>query len=336
MPTVRLTDTDIEFECATSDTLTRAGLRAGIALPYECNTGACGTCKMELISGQIESLRPDAPGLTDRDRAKRRVLGCQAQPRSDCVIKTRIDPAAAVVFPPRPTRATLVSTRDITHDIREFSFELPYRKPFLPGQYALLRLPGVPTVRAYSMSNIDREPLWQFQIKRVPSGLATSVLFDQLTAEVEVVIDGPYGNAYLRFDAPRDIVCIAGGSGIAPIVSVARGVAEAASLASRHLFVFYGGRRPADICGEDLLSALPPLAGRFSYIPVISCPEDEESCAWTGLTGFVHEVVGDTLRRPLSEFEYYFAGPPVMTLAVQRMLLEARVPTNQMHFDQFD
>ena len=335
MPSVRLTDTDIAFECATSDTITRAGLRAGIALPYECNTGACGTCRMELISGQIESLRPDAPALTDRDRAKRRVLGCQAQPRSDCVIKTRIDPAAAVVRPPRETRATLVSTRDITHDIREFSFELPDRKPFLPGQYALLHVPGVPTVRAYSMSNIDREPLWQFQIKRVPSGVATTVLFDHLAVGAEVVIDGPYGNAYLRIDVPRDIVCIAGGSGIAPIISIARGVADTAALASCKLFVFYGGRHPADICGEVILGALPPLVGRFTYIPVISCPETEESHGWTGLTGFVHEVVGGTLDPPLSEFEYYFAGPPAMTLAVQRMLLNAKVPASQMHFDQF-
>ena len=335
MPTIRLVDTDVAFECATSDTITRAGLRAGIALPYECNTGACGTCKMELVSGEIESLRPDAPALTDRDRAKRRVLGCQAQPRSDCAIKTRIDPATGVVRPPSTTRAALVRTRDITHDIREFSFALPTRKPFLPGQYALLHLPGVSTVRAYSMSNIDGEPVWEFQIKRVPSGLATSILFDRLALGAGVVIDGPYGNAYLRIDVARDLVAIAGGSGIAPIMSIARGMADAAALASRHLQVFYGGRRPADLCGQDLLGALPALAGRFTYIPVISCPEDRESRGWTGLTGFVHEAVGATLPQPLAQFEYYFAGPPAMTLAVQRMLFDAKVPAGQIHFDQF-
>jgi toluene monooxygenase electron transfer component len=335
MPTIRLVDTDVVFECATGDTITRAGLRAGLALPYECNTGACGTCKMELVSGDIESLRPDAPALTDRDRAKRRVLGCQAQPRSDCTVKTRIDPAAAVVRPPSTTRATLARMRDLTHDIREFSFELPTRKPFLPGQYALLQLPGVPTVRAYSMSNIDGEPRWEFQIKRVPSGLATSILFERLSRGAEIVIDGPYGNAYLRIAVARDIVAIAGGSGIAPIISIARGTADAAALASRHLHVFYGGRRPADICGVDLLDALPGLAGRFTYTPVISCPEDAESRGWTGLTGFVHEAAGARLPQPLAQFEYYCAGPPAMTLAVQRMLLEAKVPAGQVHFDQF-
>jgi toluene monooxygenase electron transfer component len=335
MPIIRLKDTDIAFECATGDTITRAGLRAGIALPYECNTGACGTCRMELVWGEIESLRPDAPALTDRDRAKHRVLGCQAQPRSDCVIKARIDPALPVVHRPGATQARLLHTRDLTHDIREFAFELPARKPFLPGQYALLHLPGMPTVRAYSMSNIDDRPVWEFQIKRVPSGRGTSILFDRLVPEAEIVIDGPYGNAYLRPDAPRDIVGIAGGSGLAPIVSIARGMDNAAALANRHLHVFYGGRRPVDICGEDLLAALPALAGRFTYTPVISCPEDEQSSGWTGLTGFVHEAVGRTLPGALPDFEYYFAGPPAMTLAVQRMLLEANVPHAQLHFDQF-
>ncbi|HYU80720.1 MAG TPA: 2Fe-2S iron-sulfur cluster binding domain-containing protein, partial [Vicinamibacterales bacterium] len=83
MCTIRLGGTDVAFLCASIDTITRAGLRAGIPMPYECNTGSCGTCKMELVSGEIDSMRPDAPGLADRDRAKRRILGCQARPTRD-------------------------------------------------------------------------------------------------------------------------------------------------------------------------------------------------------------------------------------------------------------
>ena len=61
------------FSCAADDTILRAGLRAGLGFPYECNSGACGTCKVELLEGKIHSLRPDAPGLGERDRAKNRV-----------------------------------------------------------------------------------------------------------------------------------------------------------------------------------------------------------------------------------------------------------------------
>lgn len=333
--TITLADSMTAFPCAAGDTITRAALRAGIAVPYECNTGACGSCKMELLSGEIESLRPDSTALSDRDRSKGRVLGCQAQPRTDCVIKVRVDPAAQALPRPAEQAATLLSTQDLTHDIREFDFALAAPSGFLPGQYALLRLPGVPTVRAYSMSNIAGGRLWQFQVKRVPGGQGTGVLFDRLTVGDEITLDGPFGHAYLRADAPRDIVCIAGGSGIAPMLSIARGLAECAPLAGRHLHFFYGGRTPADICGEDVLRTLPPLQGRFTYLPVVSSMNTTAPTAWSGPTGLVHDAVADTLGAGLAAFEFYFAGPPPMTLAVQRMLVQAKVPMSQAHFDQF-
>lgn len=335
MFTIRLAGTDTEFGCAPDDTITRAALRAGLPLPYECNTGACGTCKMALLSGDIVSLRPDATVLTDRDRAKQRILGCQAQPRSDCAINVRLDPAPGCVPHPAERIGALAATADLTHDIREFSFELPEPTPFLPGQYALLRLPGVPTQRAYSMSNTAGSTRWEFQVKRVPGGQATGVLFDALAIGAEVAIDGPYGHAYLRPDAPRDVVCIAGGSGLAPTLSIARAVADTPSLRDRHLQFFYGGREPADICGEDRLQALPGLANRYTYIPVISWPDTDASRGWVGRTGLVHEAVAQVLGDTMPRYEYYFAGPPAMTQAVQRTLMQARVPMTQLHFDQF-
>jgi toluene monooxygenase electron transfer component len=343
MFTIRIADSDTAFSCAATDTIARAGLRADLPMPYECNTGSCGTCKAELVSGAIDSLRPDAPGLADRDRARHRILACQARPTTDCVIKVRLDHTRPWVPRPARVRNSLVATRDVTHDIREFSFDCPAVRLFLPGQYAMIHLPGVDAPRPYSMSNIAGGSSWEFQIKRVPGGQATTVLFDRLTLGSTVEIDGPYGHAYLRPDAPRDVVCIAGGSGIAPAVSIARGIAASASLADRHLYFFYGGRGPADICGEDILRARPSLRGRYTYIPVISEPMDGargklggcDPAAWSGYTGLVHEAVADRLGATLPAYEFYFAGPPAMTLAVQRLLIGAKVPMMQMHFDQF-
>ncbi len=332
---IRVAGTGIAFPCAASDTITRAALRAGVPLLYECNTGSCGSCKVELVSGGIDSLRPDSPALTERDRGKHRILGCQARPTSDCAIEARVDPAAALVAAPRPIEATLTGFRDLTHDLREFDFGLRLAAPFDPGQYALLHLPGVAVGRAYSMSNTAGRACWQFQIKRVPGGVATGVLFDRLQVGDRVVIDGPYGHAYLRTDAPRDVVCIAGGSGLAPVLSIARGVAEAPALHGRHVHFFYGGRTPQDICGEDLLAEVPGLRGRHTYIPVVSAPELIPAGAWRGHTGFVHEAAARVLGHDLSGYEYYFAGPPPMALAVQQLLMQAKVPHVQMHFDRF-
>ena len=202
-----------EYGCAEDDTLLRAGLRAGLGMPYECNAGSCGTCKVELIAGHCATLRPDAPGLSDRDRAKNRILACQARPEGDCTIKVRLRPENVPVHRPARFRARLESVRDLTHDMREFRFRAGEGAPrFLPGQYALFYLPGLAAPRTYSMSNVDDgSGTWEFIVRRVAGGVGTHALFDSVPVGGEVELDGPYGLAYLRKDSPRDIIAIGGG-----------------------------------------------------------------------------------------------------------------------------
>jgi toluene monooxygenase electron transfer component len=328
------------YPCAADDTLLRAGLRAGLGLPYECNSGSCGTCKVELVAGGIESLRPDAPGLVERDRAKNRVLACQAQPRGDCAIKVRLRPENVPAIRPRRFRARLESTREVTHDIREFTFAAPDAAGFLPGQYALFYLPGLAVPRTYSMSNADEgRGRWQFIVRRVPGGTGTATLFDKVPVGAEVAVDGPYGLAYLRPESPRDIVCIGGGSGLAPMLSIARGAVREPALDGRRIHVFYGARTLADLCGEAELRELPGYAERLFFHPVLS--QSEEAQGWNGPKGFVHEVARSFVEGEAGaaerwkDYEYYFAGPPPMAEAVQRMLIEKRVPYPQVHFDSF-
>jgi toluene monooxygenase electron transfer component len=314
----------------------RAALRAGVGLPYECNVGACGTCKIELVGGEVASNWPGAPGLSERDIGRKRVLGCQSRPLGDCVVKARVMPQYAAAGVPRRFQATLAATRELTHDLREFSFTLETPLAFLPGQYALLYLPGVDGPRAYSMSNIAQgQPTWDFQIKRTPGGAATGALFDNLVPGATITIDGPYGLAYLRTDSPRDIVCIAGGSGLAPVMSIARGVAANPAMAGIKVHLFYGGRGARDICGEDMLQALPGYGERIFFHPIVSMPESSDPGYWSGKVGFVHELALATIGSALPEHEIYFAGPPAMAQAVQRMLFDQKVPPAQVHYDAF-
>lgn len=322
------------YGCAADDTLLRAGLRAGLGFPYECNSGSCGTCKVELLSGEIASLRPDAPGLAERDRAKNRVLACQAQPRGDCAIKVRLRPENVPAIRPQRFRARLESTRDLTHDIREFTFRAVDGPRFLAGQYALFYLPGLAVPRTYSMSNVDdASGRWQFIVRRVPGGTGTATLFDKVPVGAEVAVDGPYGLAYLRSESPRDIVCIGGGSGLAPMLSIARGAVREPRLVGRRIHVFYGARTLADLCGEAELSDLPGYGERLFFHPVLSQAEDAQG--WSGAKGFVHDEARQFAEGRWNDFEYYFAGPPPMAEAVQRMLIEKRVPYLQVHFDSF-
>ncbi|HJV24536.1 MAG TPA: 2Fe-2S iron-sulfur cluster-binding protein [Aromatoleum sp.] len=323
------------FAQAPGDSILRAALRAGVGLTYECNSGGCGGCKFELIEGEIETLWPDAPGLSERDKKRGRHLACQCRAVGD--IRISASSSAEYVPPllPRRQAARLASARDVTHDIREFRFVAEEGADFRPGQYAMLDLPGVSGSRAYSMANTpnDRRE-WHFQIRHVPLGQGTQTLFDRLEVGDEIGLDGPYGVAYLRTDSPRDIVCIAGGSGLAPMVSIVRGASEGGLLNERRLHFFYGARSPRDVCGEDFLRPLPGFGERIRYIPVVSLPDEDGE--WCGATGYVHDQLEQVLGGPLAGYEFYFAGPPPMTQALQELLMVGhKVPFGQIHFDRF-
>ncbi len=329
---IRLAGGDVEFDCAADDTLLRAAQRAGLGFPYECNVGSCGNCKFELVEGEVASVWPQAPGLSDKDRQRKRHLGCQSRPLGDCVVKLRTMDRYQPPHRPQRAPAVLHSVRALTHDISEFRFQVDAPFAFEPGQYALAWLPGVQGPRAYSMSNVaDGSGTCHFQVRSVNGGVGSTALFE-LQPGARIEIDGPYGMAWLRRDAPRDILCLAGGSGLAPMVSIARGAMAEPQLAGRQLHFIYGGRTAADICGQDLLQALPGYGTRLHYSAFVSNAADDNSAYPVAL---VHEAALQLHGKHLRDLEVYFAGPAAMANAVQAMLLAAGVAPEQQHFDQF-
>ena len=331
--TIRIAGSDTSFTAQDDDNLLRAGLRAGIGLPYECNAGGCGSCKFELVSGEVEELWADAPGLSAKDRTRGRRLACQCRALSDCEIKIR--PAKTYLTPTPPARfeAEYIGHRSVTPDIREFRFRGPAPANFLPGQYALLAVPGAGQLRAYSMSNLPNEVGdWDFMIRKVPGGRASTLLFDALQPGRRVALDGPLGLAHWREDAERDTVCIAGGSGLAPIVSIAN-AASAPGTASRPIWLFYGGRGPADMPVFDEWLHQP---ANVLVHAAVSASELADAAAWGGERGFVHELVQRTLDGDLAAHRYYLAGPPTMIETIVKMLmLDHKVPAAQIHYDRF-
>lgn len=333
MAKIAVAGTGETFEVATDDTILRAALRSGLGMPYSCNSGSCGNCRFELVDGAVEHVRADPPAWTDRDRKRNRWLGCQSRALSDCAIKVRLDPSYESAF--RPVRMTgrLAGVTELTHDMREFAFALSGPDGFRPGQYALLTLPGVEGPRAYSMCNLPGEAVWRFQIKRATGGAATGVLFETLRDGDPVDIDGPYGTAYLREDRDRDLLLIAGGSGLSPMISIARAAATSAALAERRIDFLYACRTPRDVCGDSMLRELSGYGDRLSYRAAIS--EADAAVGWEGPTGLAHEAVAALHGERITDVEIYFAGPAAMAAALQKQLHDMGVDRDRMHFDEF-
>jgi len=334
---INIDNSGASFECEEGDTLMRAALRAGIAFPYECNVGQCGSCRFEVVDGSVNSLWEEAPALTPRDRRKNMKLGCQSQPGSDCSIKVRIDKNCSPMHQPSKMKAQLVGIRDVTHDMREFTFKTDQPAIFTSGQYALMHLNGVDGVRAYSMCNLPNdEGEWQFLVKRVPDGAGTGYLFEYLKCGEFITMDGPYGLAYFREEFAKDIVCVAGGSGLSPLVSITRAASNNPNFVNRKIHFFYGGRGPADICGDEYLRLLPGFGDKITFHSSISLAELDPLGMWVGPVGFIHEYVESILGNKLNDYEYYLAGPPPMLQATLQMLaIKNKVDLESIHFDRF-
>ncbi|TCK25637.1 2Fe-2S iron-sulfur cluster-binding protein [Pseudonocardia endophytica] len=333
---VSVDGTGVEFSCVEGDTILRAALRAGVALGYECNSGSCGSCRYELLDGEVTDRRPDAPGLSPRDRRKGRRLACQNEPRSDCRIKATVPES---VTAHRPTRqvATLKEVHPLTHDMSEFVFETDQHASFAPGQYAMLRLPDGDVERAYSMSNVGNcHRTWKFVVKRVPGGAATSLLFDKVESGSTVELDGPFGHAYLREGNDRNIVLVGGGSGLGAMVSIILGVAALPDAGAWTANLFIGGRTEKDL---HVPQAVELAARRLGRLRIHRAVSDDVPGA-TGddgpHRGFLHDVVVDQLGDSLADATYYAAGPPVMTDALARALvLEGGLDADRLFYDRF-
>ena len=215
------------FEAERGDSIMQAALRSGIGFPYGCSSGSCCSCKYELISGEVIDTKIGFNALSVRDRKKNLHLGCQSFPKGPAQIRVRTERQYIPKYKPEKCNVVLVERKTITHDMSELTFKSDGHAKFLSGQYILLSVPGKKETRAYSMSNIsNKDGQWQFYVKKVKDGKLSNFLTNLLSLGGEVSIDGPFGHAYVRTGSNRDVVCVAGGSGLGPMLSIVRRLAN--------------------------------------------------------------------------------------------------------------
>jgi ferredoxin-NADP reductase/ferredoxin len=317
--------------CGDGPTILAATLQAGLGFPYECASGGCGVCRYELLAGNVETLWDAAPGLSERDRRKgNRHLACQTRPLGDITLAALLADRYVPPVPVQSMLGTVLMLKPLTHDMAELCLRTAAPARFVPGQFMLLGdAPPHGVRRAYSMAGLpDDDGLWRFYVKRVSGGRFTNEVMDRLVEGASLAMEGPLGLANYRAQM-SDVLCIGGGSGLAPMVSVARAALADPDAGDVHLF--YGARTVNDIV-DPLPMGLPPPGGRFSFTMALSAEPGDQ---WSGPRGLIHEVAGAAIGDRISKCEIFVAGPPPMVEAVVRMLLGRGVHRDRIHFDSF-
>jgi NAD(P)H-flavin reductase/ferredoxin len=333
------------FESEPREKILDAGLRSGIALPYECGSGTCGTCRARLISGDIEDEWPEAPGSLKLKRDTGEFLMCQCVALGDCVLDV---PAKVALMPEdacRPGHLTGIVREwtPLTHDVVRIDLDLDRPLHFEAGQFVLMGVDGIGGRRAYSMVNYDRPASrLRFVVKKKPGGRVSEWLFGSRISGTTVTLFGPLGGATFTPDLAKHLLCVAGGSGIAGLMSIlARACAESHFERYRG-DVFFGVRTTKDLFFLGELSAFKARFPDALEITLALSDEDVPEALrarhpeFAFDTGLVHEVASRHMTGKFNGVRAYVAGPPPMVDGSIRMLLkEARLAPSDIRYDKF-
>lgn len=304
-----------------------------IFIPSACGgRGSCGLCKVKVLSGAGQYLPTELPWISEEEKKEHIRLSCQVKVKNDLEIVIPEE-----LFRVKQFDAKIASIRDLTHDIKEINIELiePKEIEYTAGQFIQLQIPEYelteePVYRAYSMSSCPSDKTKvQLEIRLVPNGIATTYVHKYLKEGDRISFNGPYGEFYLR-DTERDIVCIAGGSGMAPIKSIIMDMAEKGI--NRKVNYFFGARTTKDLFLLDEMKELEKRLPNFKFIPALSAPTREDN--WKGETGLITDVV-DRYLTTGENVEAYLCGSPGMIDACVKVLTANGVPEDLIYYDKF-
>jgi len=316
------------------ETVLEAALRHGVAFPNKCRAGACGSCKCRLVEGKVKELTDSSYTLSAEELQAGYILACQSRPRSDLTLEVP-GLAAGVSLPePRTLNGRIARLERVTDDILELEVELEEKLPYVAGQYAEISLPGmIDEPRSFSFANApgtDGQRRLHFHVRRVPDGELTGYLFEHARPGEPLKVAGPFGDFRLR-SGKRPILCVAGGTGLAPIKAMLD--QALAGRLERDVLLFYGTRRQLDLyCVEHLRNLAGFWQARFEFVPVLS--EEPHDSDWTGERGLVTEAL-ERRGEELTEHEAYLCGPPGMIDRAIEVLRARGVPEERIHFDKF-
>lgn len=309
------------------ETILEAALDKGLDYPFGCQSGACGSCKSVLLSGEIEMGDYQPFVLSDEERAQNLTLACQAYPKTDLEI-AYLDPDEPADHPVLELECTVATVDVATHDIRIVRLSLPGGAvDFTPGQFMALTFDGHPS-RDYSIASQPGDDMLEFHIRLVPGGAVSPFVLEQLERGDTVKVRGPLGVSYLRTKHRGPILALAGGSGLAPVKSI---VDRALALGMQQpIHLYFGVRDEPDLYLEEYFDGLAAAHDNFSFIPVLSDPSGPTDRR----TGFVHEAIKADFDT-LDGNKVYIAGPPIMVDACTHEAIALGVRQDDFHADPF-
>ena len=295
-----------------------------IPISYSCTAGRCGTCRCKVLQGEVLETGRESKITHPEDEGY--VLACMSVLTGNCVVEVP-EPDEVVIHPARIIKATVTAIEPLTHDIRRLRLKPAKPLEFSPGQYATLQFTP-DHIRPYSMANVDGSSELEFHVRLVEGGRVTGYIENQLKVGDAVRVSGPLGTAYLRRKHIGPMLCVAGGTGLAPVLSIVRGAL--ADGMDNPIHVYFGARSPRDIYGQEWLAQLQRNHPNLTVHVVVSAANDDPDVR----SGLVTDAFNSDWP-DLTGWRAYLCGAPPMVESAAMMVKKKGIAPEHVYADAF-
>ena len=315
-------------------TILDAALRQGIYIPHACGHGLCGTCKVQIIEGEVDHGVANPFALMDFERDEGKTLACCATLQGDVAIEADIDedPDARII-PVTDFNCTVSRIETMTPTIKAIWLKLDKPIDFQAGQYVQIALPGFEGDRPFSIANSPQDIAstgeLEINVRIIPGGPGTAYLHEKLKVGDKLHITGPYGRFFVRTSLNAPMIFMAGGSGLSSPRSMILDLL--ANGCKEQITLIYGQRNLAELYYDEEFKALAQQHANFTYVPALS----EDAAGFDGFKGFVHDAANDHFKGDFSGHKAYLCGPPPMIEACLGALMQGRLYERDIYAEKF-
>lgn len=341
MSTIRLAPSDKSVECQPGDTVLSALERQGFALDNNCRAGACGECKTKVLDGEVDQGVVLDMALSSDEREAGYRLMCMAKPLSaEVTIEFGSLDARPKLFAPKERVLCVVTdTRMRTERIREVRLRpVGDQLRYWPGQYVMVgdERNGHPP-RPYSIANAPRNDAeLVLLVSRAADGNTSTWLHDTVDVGQRLTIAGPYGTFIGDPGTDTPVLCLAAGSGLAPILALTEAALRRGF--SKPVTILFSASSEADVFDQGLVSWWTAKHRRFTFLVTytgeeIPAPIDVGASS-TQLRGRIPDVLG-TVTPDLSGHSVFIAGSPDFVRDCQVAAVELGAVSDRLHVESY-
>ncbi|MGY6275777.1 aromatic/alkene monooxygenase hydroxylase FAD-binding subunit MmoC [Methylomonas sp. MgM2] len=322
------------FDCRQNEDVISAGLRQDIYLMSSCREGGCATCKGFCAEGDYELGKISVQALPPEEEEEGLVLLCRCYPTSDVEIEVpytydRISFSADdLCFETEITELSQVSSNVVKLCLKRLGDDQNVRLD--SGQFYDLEIPGTATTRSYSPANTaNNNGELEFLIRLVDNGRFSNYLKNDAYVGQKLNVKGPQGMFGLKENGFTPRYFVAGGTGLAPILSMVRRMYEWEE--PQACVVYFGVNTEQEVFYAEQLKALEQLMPTLSVHICVWKATD----SWDGEKGSVVDILRRDLQGTGVKPDLYLCGPPGMVDATYSVCAEVGIPQEKIYLEKF-